>query len=45
MENKFQKSKEHIIQKVSEGVRTFDPKLRTFLATDFSKKGVGFMLL
>ena len=45
LEEEFQRSKEHIIQKVSEGVRTFDPKLRTAIATDFSKKGIGFMLL
>ena len=41
----FRKSKEVIIDRVSEGIRLFDPNLTTCLATDFSGKGVGFLLL
>ena len=41
----FAKSKEIIVDKVIEGVKLFDPSLTTCLATDFSGKGVGFILL
>jgi hypothetical protein len=41
----FEKSKEVIVDKIIEGAKLFDPKLTTCLATDFSVKGVGFLLL
>ena len=41
----FEKSKEVIVEKVSEGIRLFDMKLPTCLATDYSGKGVGFLML
>ena len=41
----FEKSKEVIVDKVTEGIRLFDPNLTMCLATDFSGKGVGFLML
>ena len=41
----FKKSKEVIVDRVSEGIKLFDPRLTTCLATDFSGKGVGFLML
>ena len=40
----FRKSKEKIIEAVKEGVRTFDPRRETSLATDWSRTGMGFSL-
>ena len=45
LERLFQQSKEVIVDKITEGVKLFDPQLPTCLATDFSGKGVGFLLL
>lgn len=33
------------MNKIVEGVNLFDPKLTTYLPTDFSSTGVGFLLL
>lgn len=41
----FERSKEVIVEKITQGVKLFDPRLPTFLATDFSGKGVGFLLM
>ena len=41
----FEKSKEVIVDKVTEGIRLFDPNLTTCLATDLSGKVVGFRML
>jgi hypothetical protein len=41
----LKRSKEVIVDKIIEGVKLFDPKLTTCLATDFSGKCVGFLLL
>ena len=41
----FEKSKEEIIEAVKKGVKAFDPKRITCLATDWSKAGIGFCLL
>ena len=41
----FEKSKAVILDKITEGVRIFDSKRVTCLATDWSKKGIGFWLL
>ena len=41
----FEKSKEEIIEAVKKGVKAFDPKRITCLATDWSKSGIGFCLL
>lgn len=41
----FIKSKQEIISKIVSGIKTFDPKLVTCLAPDFSKSGIGFHLL
>ena len=41
----FEQSKAAILDKITEGVRIFDSKRVTCLATDWSKKGIGFWLL
>ena len=41
----FERSKQEIIEAVKNGVKAFDPKRTTCLATDWSKSGVGFCLL
>ena len=41
----FERSKEVIIEAVKRGVKTFNPELKTCLATDWSKNGIGFCLL
>ena len=41
----FKRSKEVIVKEITQGVKLFDPRLPTFLATDFSGKGVGFLLM
>ena len=38
----FEHSKQEIIDAVKKGVKSFDPKRITYLATDWSKSGVGF---
>ena len=45
LQQAFQKSKNHIVESVKEGIQTFDPKLPTYLHCDWSKGGVGFLLL
>ena len=41
----FENSKDVIIEQVKEGVRTFDVSRTTCLSTDWSKEGIGFVLL
>ena len=41
----FVKSKKNILEKIENGVKIFDLKKKTGLATDWSKTGVGFFLL
>ena len=41
----FEKSKENIIAKIENGVKIFDVGRHTCLATDWSKTGIGFLLL
>ena len=41
----FQRSKKVIVNKIIKGVKLFDPKLPTCLATDFSGKDDRFLLL
>ena len=41
----FVESKDIIIAEIEEGVRIFDPRRPTCLATDWSKTGIGFWLL
>ena len=41
----FDDSKQVIIDLVKEGIRHFDTSRRTCLQTDFSKDGVGYLLL
>ena len=41
----FEQSKAAILDKITEGVRIFDSKRVTCLATDWSEKGIGFWLL
>ena len=41
----FEQSKAAILDKINEGVRIFDSKRVTCLATDWSKKGISFWLL
>ena len=45
LEELFSKCKEDIIQKVKDGVRCFDVTKRTCLQTDWSKTGLGYLLL
>ena len=45
IEEAFIKAKETILESVREGVKTFNPELKTCVATDWSKKGIGFILL
>ena len=40
----FEESKVRIIEAIREGVKIFDPKRRTCLRTDWSKKGIGYLL-
>ena len=44
LEEAFQSSKDVIVRECENGVRNFDPKLPTCLATDWSKTGMGFWL-
>ena len=44
MEEIFQESKQVIVKEIEKGVRIFDPKKPTCLATDWSKTGIGFWL-
>ena len=45
LQEAFTLSKEEIIKKIEEGIRTFDQKKLTCLAPDFCKTGIGFHLL
>ena len=45
LQKAFEESKEEIIQKVEQGIKTFDMKKPTCLQTDWSKTGIGFLLL
>ena len=44
LEKIFKESKQKIVALVSDGVKTFEPKRPTCLATDWSKSGIGFHL-
>ena len=41
----FERSKEHIVTSVTEGIKTFDPTKLTCMQCDWSKNGIGFLLL
>ena len=41
----FEKSRLEIINAVKDGVKSFSPELRTCLQTDWSKNGIGYLLL
>jgi hypothetical protein len=41
----FRESKEILIQKCMEGIKTFDTNRTTCLQTDWSKQGIGYLLL
>ena len=45
LNNAFKDSKEEIVKRIVEGIKTFDTKKVTCLATDYSKTGIGFHLL
>ena len=45
LQKAFEDSKEEIIRKVEHGIRTFDIKRKTCLQTDWSKTGIGFLLM
>ena len=45
LNNSFERSKQEIIKAVKNGVKSFDPKGTTCIATDWSKSGIGFCLL
>ena len=44
MDSIFEESKQVIISEIEKGVRIFDPRKSTCLATDWSKNGIGFWL-
>ena len=44
LQTAFDASKQEILQQCERGVRTFDPKLPTALATDWAKFGMGYWL-
>ena len=44
LQNLFNDAKAHIINEISDGVRTFDKDRTTCLATDWSKSGIGYFL-
>lgn len=41
----FQESKQLLVQKCADGIKTFDTTRNTCLQTDWSKEGVGYLLL
>lgn len=45
LQEMFDKAKEVIIKEIEKGVKTFDKKKPTCIATDWSKEGLGFFLL
>ena len=45
LENIFINSKEKLIQLVKDGIKVFDPKRRTCLQCDWSKTGLGYLIL
>ena len=45
LQQAFERSKMHVIRSVAEGIRTFDPKRLTCMQCDWSKNGIGFLLL
>ena len=45
LENSFIKAKEEILKAICDGVKYFDVKRWTCLATDWSRQGVGFFLM
>ena len=44
LQSAFDASKQEILRQCEHGVRTFDPKLPTALATDWAKLGIGYWL-
>ena len=44
LQEAFKASKQEIVAQCAQGVRSFDPKLPTALATDWSKLGLGYWL-
>ena len=44
MDNAFHQSEQEIVSAIKDGVKIFDPKLRTCLKPDWSKTGIGFFL-
>ena len=45
LKNCFEKSKEQLIAAIEIGVKIYNPKKTTALYTDWSKTGIGFVLL
>ncbi|MEL6803413.1 MAG: ribonuclease H family protein, partial [Bacteroidota bacterium] len=45
LQRAFEGSKQHVIDSVKEGIQAFNPKLLTCLQCDWSKDGIGFLLL
>ena len=41
----FENSKTKLIASVEEGIRTFDVNLPTYIQCDWSKDGIGYLLL
>ena len=45
LQEAFESSKKHIVNSVAKGIETFDPERLTCLQCDWSKNGIGFLLL
>ena len=45
LQQAFDTSKQHVVNSVIDGIKSFNPHLRTCLQCDWSKDGIGFVLL
>ena len=45
LQHAFEKSKTHVVESVARGIETFEPERHTCLQCDWSKNGIGFLLL
>ena len=45
LQQAFEQSKEHIVNAVKDGIKSFDPQKLTCIQSDWSRSGIGFLLL
>ena len=45
LQHAFETSKKHVLNSVADGIQSFDPQRHTCLQCDWSKNGIGFLLL